>query len=164
MFSAIHNGGYRSRDHAGEDEISQFDDSAHESRDFDISNLRIPRTGHRGIRGISTVARGMRGGLRARGGRLHGSLVMRSGADESMRRSAFGAVSLEDEEEREDRADETSRDAESGLVRGRGGMRGVRGGHAPLGRQLGGETAEAGQRLGESIRMAVRGDKRGPTE
>lgn len=161
MFPAIHNGGNAS-DHTREDLV---DDLEHEPREFDASNLRIPRIGHRGIRGISTVARGMKGGLRVRGGGLHGSGVVRSGADERLRRRAFGAVASEDErDERKGVADEISRDSESGLAKGKGGIGGVQGGHAPLGRQLGGETAEAGQRLGESIRMAVRGDKRDPTK
>lgn len=131
---------------------------AHELREFDASKLRRPKTGHCGIRGISTVARGMKGGLR---GGLYGSGVVRSGADESMQRGAFA---LEEEWWESGNNGEISRDAESSL-KGSKGM-GTRGGHASLGRgrQLNGETAEAGERLGESIRIAVRGDKRGPTK
>lgn len=150
MFMAIHSG-----EHHPVWEGENFDfDVEHDPREFDAKNLRIPRTGHRGIRGISTVARGRRGGLGVGGGgRLHG-------ADERMRRNAFGAVAL-GEKGWEGKNGEISRDVESGS---KGGMEGIRGGSAPLGRQLGGETAEAGERLGESIRMAVRGDKRGPTK
>lgn len=92
-------------------------------REFDPSTLRLPRTGHRGISGISSVARGMRGGLRGRGG-LSASGVVRSGADEGMRRRTLnrGAADGEHPTEQE--------------------------------RQFGEETAEAGERLGESIRAA----------
>lgn len=154
---AIHSG-----EHHPAWERENFDFNVeHDPREFDAKNLRIPRTGHRGIRGISTVARGMRGGLGVGGGRLHGSGVVRSGADERMRRNAFGAVALG---EKGWEGGEISRDVEPGLDGSKGGMEGIRGGSAPLGRKLGGETAEAGERLGESIRMAVRGDKRGPTK
>lgn len=145
MFPAIHNDG----NHAGKDEI--FRSPSDSEREFDASNLRIPRTGHRGIRGISTVARGMRGGLRVRGRGMHGSGVMRSGADEMMRRRAFDEAAPEKDEKDEQQGEGGDE------ILGRGGIRG--------GRQLGGETAEAGERLGESIRMAVRGvDKREPTK
>lgn len=157
MFTAIHSGEYHP---AWEGENFDFD-VEHDPREFDAKNLRIPRTGHRGIRGISTVARGMRGGLVVRGGGLHDSGVVRSGADERMRRSAFGAGGKGWEGGKNG---EISRDVKSGLDGSKGGMEGIRGGSAPLGRQLSGETAEAGERLGESIRMAVRGDKRGPTK
>lgn len=157
IFPPIHNGGYYP---PWEGEISGFD-AGHELREFDASNLRRPRIGHRGIRGISTVARGMKGGLR---GGFYGSGVVRSGADESMRRGTFGAVTLGEEGWEGGNNGEISRDTKSGLE-GSKGM-GARGGHVSLGRgrQLKGETAEAGERLGESIRIAVRGDKRGPTK
>lgn len=147
IFPPIHNGGYHP---AWEGKISD-PDAGHELREFDA------RTGHLGIRGIGPVTRGMKGGLR---GGLYGRGVVRSGADESMRRGVFDVVALREGGNN----GETLRDTESGM-KGSKGM-GVRGGHVSLGRgrQPDGETAEAGERLGESIRIAVRGDKRGPTK
>lgn len=145
VFPAIGNG----TSNINEEETFRLTHGSEHEREFDPGTLSIPRAGHRGIRGISTVARGMRGGLRGRGGGLSASGVVRSGADEEMRRRALGGdiVDEEDEVQGTGRGD-----------RGRGALRrgGSRGLYLLRGRQPGEDTAEAGERLGESIRSATR--------
>lgn len=90
VMPAIHNG----ENSSGQPEIFQLLHSSEHEHEFDESTLRRPRTDHRGIQDIPTVATGMRGGLRGRF-RNRGRGGMWNGPPEGMGRRQTGEETAE---------------------------------------------------------------------